>query len=168
MSACLPGVPVGLTIPKEQDEVFGLADPGLDFEGGFDGCSCLLVPEGWHLLLRWDSANTHQSQLPSTGILGHLCRVPTFQGYSFPGHSHAEASSHVDQVVQGAIWGGGRPFKLAPTAWPQGPGAGNKGGSKTRHDGALSGEWDGAKSMVGGGDTGYRHFPQTSPQHRSK
>lgn len=80
MSACLPGVPVGLTIPKEQDEVFGLADPGLDFEGGFDGCSCLLVPEGWHLLLRWDSANTHQSQLTSTGIPG-----APLQGTHIPG-----------------------------------------------------------------------------------
>lgn len=136
-------------------------------EASMAAAACLFQKDGIS-----SSAGTVQTPIspssPAQASLGHLCRVPSFQGYSFPGHSHAEASSHVDQVVQGAIWGGGRPFKLAPTAWPQGPGAGNKGGSKTRHDGALSGEWDGAKSMVGGGDTGYRHFPQTSPQHRSK
>lgn len=70
MPACPLGVPVGLTIPEEKDEVFGLAYPGLDLEGCLDGCGRLLIPEGRLLLLRWDRAAPISPSSPAPASLG--------------------------------------------------------------------------------------------------
>lgn len=70
MPACPLGVPVGLTVPEEEDEVFGLAYPGLDLEGRLDGCGRLFIPEGRLLLLRWDRAAPISPSSPAPTSLG--------------------------------------------------------------------------------------------------
>lgn len=86
-----------LTVPKKEDEVFGLAYPGLEIEGGLDGCSRLLVPEGWILLLHWDKAVPISSSSPAPASLRHLLPWGThiFGGFSLPGHSCAGTSSNM-------------------------------------------------------------------------
>lgn len=67
VAACPPAVPAGLTIPEEDDEVFGFVCPGLDLEAGLDGRGCLIVPEGWVLLLDWEGAAPVSPRAPSPG-----------------------------------------------------------------------------------------------------
>lgn len=105
------------------------------------------------------SAPAHQHLNPCGSCIPW---VPTSIG--FPGHLHAEASSSMDRVAQGAVWGGGRPRGLALTAWPRDPGAGKEEGSKNGHNGELSGRWDGVKSIARSGC--YSHFPRTLPAQK--
>lgn len=44
---------LALTVPQEEDEVFGGHLGGLQLLGGVQGLGCLAVPEGWVLFLNW-------------------------------------------------------------------------------------------------------------------
>lgn len=117
-------------------------------EAWMAAAACLFQKDGFS-----SSAGTVQTCIspswPAPASLGHPCREPTSQGHSFPGHSHAGTSSHMNQVVQGGYLGWGETMQaLHPLPGPRVLGQGTRD-SKTRHDGELSGEWDGATSMLG-------------------
>jgi hypothetical protein len=47
------GRPCTLTVPQEEDEVLGCCLNGLQLLGCVQDLGCLLIPEGWILLLHW-------------------------------------------------------------------------------------------------------------------
>lgn len=160
MPACLLGVPVGLTIAEEEDEVFGFAYPGLDIVGSLDGCSCLVVPEGWLLFLHWDRAAPISPRSPAPASLGYphpwgtrSLRIPMLG----PSLTQTKRIRVVFGVVKGHMG-----LHPPPCLWVLGQG--RRGQQKGTWWGELPGRCDGATSMEGGG---YRCFPQL-PQPRSK
>lgn len=136
-------------------------------EASMAAAACLFQKDGFS-----SSSGTGQTPIsPSSAVPaspGHPCRVPCSRDICSLDTPMLEASSHVNQMFRGIFGVGGVHVGLHQLPGPRVLGTGTRGYSKTRHDGELSGKWNGAKSMVECGDRGYKHFPQTSPQHRSK
>lgn len=151
VAACPPAVPAGLTIPEEDDEVFGFVCPGLDLEAGLDGCGCLIVPEGWVLLLDWEGAAPVSPRAPSPG----RPRAGVSAGFP-PIERPPRRRGCTNPMGRGAGKGGGSPRRLHP---PRKVAGWQEKGMQWEEPAA---KWDGDKYAGVKGATGTSHSPSSA------